>query len=273
MSADAINQDYLPWNRALEFFMYCKRRLPAEKVSITSWLFKLCAAVLVPLPSVVLNLPEMQKQHLFIPSVCVCSWGMRMVCDGRGRESCRGGLESLSRSLWSGKAPLRGLDVPQGGSRTSVQMQTTSVPPWGCQQRFRQIFQKMNLSARVAFGNGRLVPKHVYFTVPQLDFLRKSNRSSGGKKRMMFSLRCRLGIIRGRTTGKIEPLTCLILLPQITSTNQIHSFTWYLSICFLLLSLFFHFLLFSPNLQLDIFATRWWSGQFIIGSGYNKMQM
>ncbi|TNM86952.1 hypothetical protein fugu_007182 [Takifugu bimaculatus] len=58
----------------------------------------------------------------------------------------------------------------------------------------------MNVSARVAFGRGRLLPKHVSFTFPQSDSLRKSSWSAGGKKRMMFSLRCRLGIIRGRTT-------------------------------------------------------------------------
>lgn len=59
----------------------------------------------------------------------------------------------------------------------------------------------MNVSARVAFGRGRLLPKHVSFTFPQSDSLRKSSWTPGGKKRMMFSLRCRLGIIRGRTTG------------------------------------------------------------------------
>ncbi|XP_056896826.1 glutamate receptor-interacting protein 2-like isoform X3 [Takifugu flavidus] len=60
----------------------------------------------------------------------------------------------------------------------------------------------MNVSARVAFGRGRLLPKHVSFTFPQSDSLRKSSWSAGGKKRMMFSLRCRLGIIRGRTTDE-----------------------------------------------------------------------
>lgn len=59
----------------------------------------------------------------------------------------------------------------------------------------------MSVSARLAFGRGRLLPKHVSFTFPQSDSLRKSIWTPGGKKKMMFSLRCRLGIIRGRTTG------------------------------------------------------------------------
>lgn len=63
--------------------------------------------------------------------------------------------------------------------------------------------QKMNMSARVVFGKGRLAPKHLSFTIPQTDSVRKGNRPAGGKKRMFsFSIRCRLGIIRGRTTGK-----------------------------------------------------------------------
>ncbi|XP_036960793.1 glutamate receptor-interacting protein 2-like isoform X1 [Acanthopagrus latus] len=58
----------------------------------------------------------------------------------------------------------------------------------------------MNMSARVVFGKGRLAPKQLSFAFPQTDSLRKSSRSTGGKRRMFsFSLRCRLGIIRGRT--------------------------------------------------------------------------
>ncbi|XP_071332625.1 glutamate receptor-interacting protein 2-like [Trachinotus anak] len=58
----------------------------------------------------------------------------------------------------------------------------------------------MNMSARVVFGKGRLTPKQLSFAFPQTDSLRKGSRSSGGKRRMFsFSLRCRLGIIRGRT--------------------------------------------------------------------------
>ncbi|XP_076596813.1 glutamate receptor-interacting protein 2-like isoform X3 [Chaetodon auriga] len=60
--------------------------------------------------------------------------------------------------------------------------------------------QKMNMSARVVFGKGRLAPKQLSFAFPQTDSLRKGSRSAGGKRRMFsFSLRCRLGIIRGRS--------------------------------------------------------------------------
>ncbi|KAI3356901.1 hypothetical protein L3Q82_003550 [Scortum barcoo] len=58
----------------------------------------------------------------------------------------------------------------------------------------------MNMSARVVFGKGRLTPQQLSFAFPQTDTLRKGSRSAGGKRRMFsFSLRCRLGIIRGRT--------------------------------------------------------------------------
>ncbi|XP_060931185.1 glutamate receptor-interacting protein 2-like [Limanda limanda] len=60
----------------------------------------------------------------------------------------------------------------------------------------------MNMSARLVFGKGHLSPKQLSFAFPQTDSLRKGSRSSGGKKRMFsFSLRCRLGIIRGRDEG------------------------------------------------------------------------
>uniref|UniRef100_UPI0037E87005 glutamate receptor-interacting protein 2-like n=1 Tax=Semicossyphus pulcher TaxID=241346 RepID=UPI0037E87005 len=58
----------------------------------------------------------------------------------------------------------------------------------------------MNMSARVVFGKGRLAPKQLAFAFPQTDSLRKGSRSAGGKRRMFsFSIRCRLGVIRGRT--------------------------------------------------------------------------
>ncbi|XP_063319209.1 glutamate receptor-interacting protein 2-like isoform X2 [Pelmatolapia mariae] len=58
----------------------------------------------------------------------------------------------------------------------------------------------MNMSARVTFGKGRLTSKQLFFAFPQTDSLRKGSRSAGGKRRMFsFSLRCRLGVIRGRT--------------------------------------------------------------------------
>ncbi|KAM9856053.1 glutamate receptor-interacting protein 2-like [Aulostomus maculatus] len=58
----------------------------------------------------------------------------------------------------------------------------------------------MNTSARVVFGKGHITPKQLSFTFPQTGTLRKGSRSAGGKRRMFsFSLRCHLGIIRGRT--------------------------------------------------------------------------
>ncbi|XP_062282988.1 glutamate receptor-interacting protein 2-like [Scomber scombrus] len=58
----------------------------------------------------------------------------------------------------------------------------------------------MNMSARVVFGKARLTPKQLSFAFPQTDSLRKGSRSAGGKRRMFsFSLRCRLGIIKGRS--------------------------------------------------------------------------
>ncbi|XP_047186917.1 glutamate receptor-interacting protein 2-like isoform X3 [Scophthalmus maximus] len=60
----------------------------------------------------------------------------------------------------------------------------------------------MNMSAKVVFGKGRLTPKQLSFAFPQTDSLRKGGRSSGGKRRIFsFSLRCRLGVIRGRDEG------------------------------------------------------------------------
>lgn len=71
--------------------------------------------------------------------------------------------------------------------------------------------QKMNMSGRVVFGKGRLPPKHLSFILPQTDPLRKGGRPAGGKKRLFsFSIRCRVGIIRGRTKGK--PLECNLLI-------------------------------------------------------------
>ncbi|XP_033942433.1 glutamate receptor-interacting protein 2a isoform X1 [Pseudochaenichthys georgianus] len=57
--------------------------------------------------------------------------------------------------------------------------------------------QKMSMSARVAFGKGRLTPKQLSFAFPQSDSMRKGSRSA--KRMFSFSVRCRLGIIRGRT--------------------------------------------------------------------------
>ncbi|MEQ2218512.1 Glutamate receptor-interacting protein 2, partial [Xenoophorus captivus] len=59
---------------------------------------------------------------------------------------------------------------------------------------------KMNMSARAVFGKGHLTHKQLSFAFPQKDSLRKGSWCAGGKRRMFsFSLRCRLGIIRGRT--------------------------------------------------------------------------
>ncbi|XP_034028553.1 glutamate receptor-interacting protein 2-like isoform X2 [Thalassophryne amazonica] len=58
------------------------------------------------------------------------------------------------------------------------------------------------MSARILFGKGHLSPKQ-YSTFAQTESLRKGSRSAGEKRRMFsISLRCRLGIIRGR--GKDE---------------------------------------------------------------------
>ncbi|XP_020560391.1 glutamate receptor-interacting protein 2 isoform X3 [Oryzias latipes] len=58
----------------------------------------------------------------------------------------------------------------------------------------------MNMSVRVMFGRKGLSPKQLSFAFPQTDSLRKGSRSAGGRRRIFsFSLRCQLGIIRGRT--------------------------------------------------------------------------
>uniref|UniRef100_A0A8C7X0G7 Glutamate receptor interacting protein 2a n=1 Tax=Oryzias sinensis TaxID=183150 RepID=A0A8C7X0G7_9TELE len=58
----------------------------------------------------------------------------------------------------------------------------------------------MNMSVRVMFGRKGLPPKQLSFAFPQTDSLRKGSRSAGGRRRIFsFSLRCQLGIIRGRT--------------------------------------------------------------------------
>ncbi|XP_043984107.1 glutamate receptor-interacting protein 2-like isoform X2 [Gambusia affinis] len=60
--------------------------------------------------------------------------------------------------------------------------------------------QKMNMSARAVFGKGHLTPKQLLFAFPLTDSLRQGSRCAGGRRRMFsFSLRCRLGIVRGRT--------------------------------------------------------------------------
>lgn len=117
----------------------------------------------------------------------------------------------------SWKTHLRGLDVLQRereeNMRTAGQADTaTSERWWECQEEDRIYFfpftaHKMNMSARVTFGKGRLTSKQLFFAFPQTDSLRKGSRSAGGKRRMFsFSLRCRLGVIRGRTKGKIWDL-------------------------------------------------------------------
>lgn len=117
-----------------------------------------------------------------------------------------------------GTPHLRGLEVLQRGRRTAGQAETvTSQRWWECQEEDRIHFflvtgQKMNMSARVAFGKGRLTPEQLSFAFPQTDSLRKGSRSAGGKRRMFsFSLRCRLGIIRGRTKGKADRRPCNLL--------------------------------------------------------------
>ncbi|XP_068454709.1 glutamate receptor-interacting protein 2-like isoform X2 [Clinocottus analis] len=56
------------------------------------------------------------------------------------------------------------------------------------------------MSVRVAFGKARLAPPTLSCTFPLPDPQRRGSRPAGGKRRMFsFSLRCRLGIIRGRS--------------------------------------------------------------------------
>lgn len=73
---------------------------------------------------------------------------------------------------------------------------------------------------------------------------------------MMLALRCRLGVFRGRSTGK--------LLPQMTHTYP--KFDTVALICFWLSLLVCLFMTFLANLQLDTFATRWRHGQQLLGA-------
>ncbi|CAG6021587.1 unnamed protein product [Menidia menidia] len=66
----------------------------------------------------------------------------------------------------------------------------------------------MNMSARVVFGKGSLTPKQLSVAFPQLDPLRKGSRSSGKRRMFSFSLRCRLGIIRGRAKEQLPEGGC-----------------------------------------------------------------
>lgn len=132
---------------------------------------------------------------------------------------CFGAVLDLNVSLFfkepapvSGKTHLRGLEVLQRGRTTWKQQGRPGVQclqdAESIRSRTEPIFlivtgRKMNLSARVVFGKGHLAPKHLSFSFPQTDSQRKGSRSAGGKKGMFsFSLRCRLGIIKGRTKGK-----------------------------------------------------------------------
>ncbi|KAM8830727.1 glutamate receptor-interacting protein 2-like isoform 2-T2 [Synchiropus picturatus] len=57
----------------------------------------------------------------------------------------------------------------------------------------------MIMSARVVFGKKHFTPMQLHFAFSQEDLRRKSNRATGGVRRMFsFSLRCRLGFIQGR---------------------------------------------------------------------------
>lgn len=119
--------------------------------------------------------------------------------------------------MYLGTAHLTELDVLQSGWRTCKHWGkvrgggeiSKSVGEKDALACFLITAQKMNMSARVVFGKGRLPPKHLSFILPQTDAVRKGGRPAGGKKRMFsFSIRCRVGIIRGRTKGKALEATC-----------------------------------------------------------------
>ncbi|XP_056131298.1 glutamate receptor-interacting protein 2-like [Lampris incognitus] len=60
--------------------------------------------------------------------------------------------------------------------------------------------RKLNMSMRSIFGKGRPHHKHFILAFPQTESIKKTSLSADVKRRMFsFSLRCRLGIIRGRT--------------------------------------------------------------------------
>lgn len=121
---------------------------------------------------------------------CTCFWsGLERLTWEDWKFSREGGEHETSR---------RRQRVQCLGHGESVRKRTETI-------FFLVTGQKMNMSARVVFGKGRLTPKQLSFAFPQTDSLRKGSRSAGGKRRMFsFSIRCRLGIIRGRTKGKVD---------------------------------------------------------------------
>lgn len=167
----------------------------------------------------------MQKHNIYLASRLVAVWNWRRelpMLVGKRKEKTVTVLD-LNLSSFKLPAPVSegALDhSPErtGSSpereenmRTAGQAETAmSKRQWECQKEDRIHFflvtgQKMNMSARVAFGKGRLTPKKLSFAFPQTDSLRKGSWSAGGKRRMFsFSLRCRLGIIRGGTKGKAD---------------------------------------------------------------------
>ncbi|XP_019743992.1 glutamate receptor-interacting protein 2-like isoform X2 [Hippocampus comes] len=88
---------------------------------------------------------------------------------------------------------LRKLQVLRRGTRTSFWKVEGSV-------RVLSPVNAMSTSTRLAFGKGHLKPQQVSFGFSQPDLLRRSAHSAAGRRRTFsFSLRWRLGIVRGRT--------------------------------------------------------------------------
>lgn len=205
------------------YILRCSEPTPCRESFHCILAGKLCPTALSPLPSVPvkLTLPEMQKHNIYLASQLVAVWNWRKWVTSNGWGKKTGTVLDLNLSSftnlhlfldWLGKTHLTGLEVLQRGRR--IWKQQDGQRPLCLRdgesvgKRTASIFflvtgQKMNMSARVVFGKGNLTPKQLSFAFPQTESLRKGSRGAGGKRKMFsFSLRCRLGIIRGRTKGK-----------------------------------------------------------------------
>lgn len=200
------------------YMLWCSELAPCRESFHCILAGKLCSTALSPLPSAPLKLTCQRCKciTLFSQSACGCldvevSYQRWLEKTGTVLDRNLSCIKNLHRRLehaW--KTHLRGLEVLQKGRRTAGQATETEVSErwWEYQEEhsihiFLVTGQNMNMSARIVFGKGRLTPKQLSFTFPQTDSLRKGGQPAGGKRKMFsFSLRCRLGIIRGRTKGK-----------------------------------------------------------------------
>lgn len=205
-----------------QLFLRCSETAPCGGCFHCILALKLCPAALSLAPSALVKLtkPEMQK-HIFFQSAFTSSVLKELFFNFFSTiffppQKCF--LKNNNNNnlhlfpVYLGTTHLTELDVLQSGRRTCKHWgkvrggeDCESVgggkrTPLAC---FLITAQKMNMSARVVFGKGRLPPKHLSFILPQADPARKGGRPAGGKKRLFsFSIRCRVGIIRGRTKGK-----------------------------------------------------------------------